>query len=111
VNSTPVSFSEDTCFRSQAIGFFSCFISRKDSIWDSIFIHRLSQLASVITCNPTDDIAIYNYVNHGVFVMLIGLQTYTEHVGTHRDFDGDAGLSLCSCCIHFTAHLANHCTS
>jgi len=86
VNSTPVSCSEDMCFRSQAIGFFSCFISPKDSIWYSIFIHSLSRLASVITCNLTDDIAIYTYMTHGVFVILGGLQTYTEHVRTHRDF-------------------------
>jgi hypothetical protein len=90
MNSTPVSCSEDMCFRSQAIGLFSCFISRKDSIWDSIFIHCLSRLASVITCNLTDDIAIYTHMNHRVFVMLDGLQTYTEHMRTHGDFDGES---------------------
>jgi len=70
-----------------------------------LYSQSLSRLASVITCNLTDDIAIYTYMKHGVFVILGGLQTCTEHVGTHRDFGGDAGLSLRSGCIHLTTHL------
>jgi len=44
-------------------------------------------------------------MNHDVFVMLGGLQTFTEQVHTHRSFGGDAGLSLRSGCLHLTAHL------
>jgi len=44
-------------------------------------------------------------MNHGIFVVLGGLHTYTEHMRTHRDIGGDAGLYLRSGCMHLTAHL------
>lgn len=105
MKSTPVSCSEDMFQISSHRILLLLHQSQRQYLGWYLYSQSLARLASVITCNLTDDIAIYTYMNQGVFVMLGGLQTYTEHVSTHRDFGGHASLSLHSGCTHLTTHL------